>query len=126
VLLVHTPVMYAGGGFPWGLLIIGGLLYLLWQKGAFGGPGNRGFGRSQMPGGPRDLFEQWHREAHQAGTAQAAPPQAAQPQAPVAPAADAPTTPTATAASSGADTPPASQPPQAPTAGPSGPMLERW
>jgi hypothetical protein len=37
-----TPVHYAGGGFPWGLLIIGGIIYLLWRKGMFGGPGRNG------------------------------------------------------------------------------------
>ena len=31
--------VYAGGGFPWGLLIIGGIVYFLWTKGVFDGRG---------------------------------------------------------------------------------------
>ena len=60
MMLTHEPVMYAGGGFPWGLLIIGGILYFLWHKGVIGGPGrgnwqrhnggNGGYYPAQMPG----------------------------------------------------------------------------
>jgi hypothetical protein len=103
MLAAHGPVYMMGCGFPWGLLIIGGILYLLWRNGAFGGPGRRDFGPGQhfrgyggyppapAPGqpepqqdwsmhfrGPRDLFEEWHRQAHAAGPqqppAQPAPP----------------------------------------------------
>lgn len=60
-MLTHEPMMYAGGGFPWGLLIIGGILYFLWHKGVIGGPGrgnwqrhnggyNGGYYPAQMPG----------------------------------------------------------------------------
>jgi hypothetical protein len=142
VLLVHGPVMQAGS-FPWGLLIIAGLIYLVWNKGA-GRPWGRGFDNHQMHSGPQALFDQWHREAHQAAAPPqggqpfatqsqgeqpfatqpqapfAAPPQApftAQPQAPFAPAASAADVP---------GTPPASQAPQPPTAGSSGPVFERW
>jgi len=39
---------YMGGGFPWGLLIIGGILYFFWKKGSFDRHNGRGpFG----PGG---------------------------------------------------------------------------
>ena len=97
--LMEMPVMYAGGGFPWGLLIIGGILYLLWRNGMFGGPGRygpggpgqhdgggygpgSGYGPTPTPGapgapgpgqgggpgfgGPHALFEEWHRQAHEA------------------------------------------------------------
>lgn len=61
MMLTHEPMMYAGGGFPWGLLIIGGILYFLWHKGVIGGPGrgnwqrhnggqNGGYYPAQMPG----------------------------------------------------------------------------
>ena len=43
---------YMGGGFPWGLLIIGGILFFFWKKGSFDrynghrpfGPGGGGYG----------------------------------------------------------------------------------
>ena len=39
---------YRGGGYPWGLLIIGGILYFFWKKGSFDRHNGRGpFG----PGG---------------------------------------------------------------------------
>ena len=61
MMMTHEPMMYAGGGFPWGLLIIGGILYFLWHKGVIGGPGrgnwqrhnggqNGGYYPAQMPG----------------------------------------------------------------------------
>jgi len=111
-------MMYAGGGFPWGLLIVGGIVFFLWRNGMFGGPrrfgpGGRyggygpgpgpgagygppqtpeasGFGPGRGPGqgsdfgfrGPRDVFEEWHREAHETGGAH---PQPQAPQAPAAP-----------------------------------------
>jgi hypothetical protein len=61
MMLTHEPMMYAGGGFPWGLLIIGGILYFLWHKGVIGGPGRGNWQRhnggynggnypAQMPG----------------------------------------------------------------------------
>jgi hypothetical protein len=107
---------YAGGGFPWGLLILGGIAYFLWTKGVFGGAGRFGnggrfgeggygapYGPAQGPegsgygpsagagqgnvpgfGGPRAMFEEWHRQAHETsgtqphaqdqGQAPAAPP----------------------------------------------------
>ena len=104
MMLTDSPMYYAGGGFPWGLLIIGGILYFLWRNGMFGGPGRHGnghryggygsgYGPAQMPGapgaeqggdpvfrGPRGVFDEWHRQAHEtAGTpahtqAPAAPP----------------------------------------------------
>lgn len=40
---------YAGGGFPWGLLIIGGILYFFWKKGAFERHNRGAFGPG--PGG---------------------------------------------------------------------------
>ena len=112
MMLTESPVYYAGGGFPWGLLIIGGILYLLWRNGMFGGPGrhgngqrygggygsgyspapmpeNPGPGQSGDPGfrGPRAVFEDWHQQAHQTAgmppQAPAAPP--APPAAPAAP-----------------------------------------
>jgi len=125
------------GSFPWGLLIIAGLIYLIWNKNSVK-PWGRGFdnrfGHNQMHSGPQALFDQWHREAHQGASQPQAPfgthpqgpftqhqaPFAAQPQAPAAPAA--PTQANADAPG----TSPASQTPQPPTAGNSGPALERW
>jgi hypothetical protein len=122
----------AAGSFPWGLLIIGGLVYLLWNKGACR-PWGRGFDNHQMPGGPQALFDQWHREAHQAHQAAAQPqggqPFATQPQAPFAAQHQAPFAPAAPSAQTSTDapgTPPAFQSPQPPTAGSSGPVFERW
>lgn len=110
-------VRYYRGGpdFPWGLLIVGGIGYIAWRKGAFdrfGGPGGpfgpgrgngeRGVqrygagygyapaqGQQQQPQqwgmfrGPRAMFDDWHREAHQT----AAPQHHAPPAPPTPPAA---------------------------------------
>ena len=44
----HMHYMGGGGGFPWGLLILGGILYFFWKKGSFERHNGRGpFG----PGG---------------------------------------------------------------------------
>ncbi len=117
LMLTDMPMHYAGGGFPWGLLIIGGIVYFLWTKGVFDGRGRfgnggrfgagygpeqgpegsgygpgAGAGQGTTPGfsGPRAMFEEWHRQAHETtGTqpqAQAQTP-AAPPAPPVAPAA---------------------------------------
>jgi hypothetical protein len=124
--LVEMPMYYAGGGFPWGLLIIGGILFFLWQKGMFGGPGGRGYNQGQGQGpmfsGPRERFEEWHREAHAAPTSAQAPVQPASP------------APAAYGAAPPAANPPAPaaapQPPQGeqpgPVAGATGPTLEQW
>jgi hypothetical protein len=118
LMLTEMPMHYAGGGFPWGLLIIGGIVYFLWTKGVFDGRGrfgNRGrfgggygagYGPAQGPegsgygpgagpgqgstpgfGGPRAMFEEWHRQAHEsAGTSHETQAQApAAPSAPAAP-----------------------------------------
>ena len=98
LMLTDAPVYYAGGGFPWGLLILGGIAYFLWTKGVFdgrgrfgnggrfggsgygagygsaGGPEGSGYGpgagagQESGPGftGPRAMFEEWHRQAHEA------------------------------------------------------------
>jgi hypothetical protein len=95
LMLTDAPMHHAGGGFPWGLLIIGGIVYLLWTKGVFDGRGRfgnggrgggygAGYGPAQGPegagygpgagagqgstpgfGGPRAMFEEWHRQAHE-------------------------------------------------------------
>src|SRR5688500_18608813 len=87
-MLTDMPMHYAGGGFPWGLLIIGGIVYFLWSKGVFDGRGRfgnggrfgsgdygAGYGPAQGPegsgygpgfSGPRGMFEEWHRQAHEA------------------------------------------------------------
>src|SRR5829696_7301212 len=97
-MLTDMPMHYAGGGFPWGLLIIGGIVYFLWTKGVFDGRGrfgnggrfggggygagygpaqgpegsgygpSAGAGQGTTPGfsGPRAMFEDWHRQAHEA------------------------------------------------------------
>jgi hypothetical protein len=94
-MLTDMPMHYAGGGFPWGLLIIGGIVYFLWSKGVFDGRGRfgnggrfggygAGYGPAQGPegsgygpsadagqgstpgfSGPRAMFEEWHRQAHE-------------------------------------------------------------
>lgn len=111
---------YAGSGFPWGLLIIGGIIYFLWSKGIIGkgGPGRHGNGHYGPPhgnynspatmqdaqdmrgagwdaqgqgqgqggfrggfGGPKAMFDEWHRQAHADGGSHAnypVNPQAAQ------------------------------------------------
>ena len=118
-MLTDMPMHYAGGGFPWGLLIIGGIVYFLWSKGVFDGRGRFGNGGRFGPGGygagygpeqgsegpgygsgpsagqgstpgfggPRAMFEEWHRQAHEtSGTpshthseAPSAPPASATP-----------------------------------------------
>jgi hypothetical protein len=126
MMLTEMPVVMAGGGFPWGLLIIGGILYLLWRNGMFDGRGRHGrggpyggygpgYGPPQFPEGrgpeqgpgqgqggsffrgPQEYFDEWHRQAHAAD---------AQPQAPAAPAA--PVTPAQPAAPAPAPEAPAS------------------
>lgn len=114
-MLTEMPLYAAGGGFPWGLLIIGGIIFFLWQKGMIGGPGryggprHDGYGNGYPPApmpptpgqgqgpagpsfrGPREYFDEWHRQAHDAQTIPATPAeQPAAPQAPVTPT-DAPT-----------------------------------
>jgi hypothetical protein len=99
LMLTDMPMHYAGGGFPWGLLIIGGIVYFLWSKGVFDGRGrfgnggrfggySSGYGPAQGPegsgygpgtgqgstpgfGGPQAMFEEWHRQAHEASGTQA-------------------------------------------------------
>ncbi len=95
----QTPaaVRYHGGPhFPWEILIVGGIAYIAWRKGAFdrfGGPGGPfgggprdlqqyGPGGGQTPPfgpgqgfgpafrGPRAFFDDWHRQAHEAERAQ--------------------------------------------------------
>jgi hypothetical protein len=111
MMLSDMPMYYAGGGFPWELLIIGGILYFVWRSGMFGGPGRHGqrydgYGAGNNPSpapqgsgsgqgdagfrGPRTMFDDWHRQAHETSGAPA------QAQAPVTPAAP-PAPPTATA-----------------------------
>jgi len=112
-MLTDMPMHYAGGGFPWGLLIIGGIIYFLWSKGVFEGRGRfgnggrfggsgTGYGSAQGPAasgygpgagagqgstpgfsGPRAMFEEWHRQAHESS---GMPPQSEAPStSPVAP-----------------------------------------
>lgn len=79
---------HGGPDFPWGLLIVGGIGYFAWKKGAFdrfggpggpfGSPGNGGngqrgiqpYGERQGYGpsfrGPRAFFDDWHRQSHEA------------------------------------------------------------
>ncbi len=115
LMLTDMPMHYAGGGFPWGLLIIGGIVYFLWTKGVFDGRGRfgnggrfggggygagygpaqgpegsgygpgAGAGQGSTPGfsGPRAMFDDWHRQAHEASGTQAHAPEQAQ--APAAP-----------------------------------------
>src|SRR5829696_4864121 len=114
-MLTDMPMHYAGGGFPWGLLIIGGIIYFLWSKGVFEGRGRfgnggrfggsgTGYGSAQGPAasgygpaagagqgstpgfnGPRAMFEEWHRQAHESsgtphhGEAPSTPPASATP-----------------------------------------------
>ena len=52
-MLTDMPMYYAGSGFPWGLLIVAGIIYFLWNKGVFDGRGRWGNGgRWGGPGGP--------------------------------------------------------------------------
>ena len=51
-MMTDMPMHYAGGGFPWGLLIVAGILYFLWTKGVFNGRGFGNGGRWGGPGGP--------------------------------------------------------------------------
>src|SRR5690349_11249340 len=86
MLLAYAPLYYAGGGFPWGLLIIGVIAYFAWRNGFFdsfgrrGGPPYGGFGPGRDQGnaqplrGPRAEFDEWHRQAHEAERTQAAGP----------------------------------------------------
>ncbi len=86
---------HGGPDFPWGLIVVGGLGYIAWRKGAFdrfGGPGgpfdgggrgmqrygNGGYVGGQGPAfrGPRGFFDDWHRQAHEAHQAQYAAPAA--------------------------------------------------
>lgn len=100
---------YRGGpDFPWGLLVVGGIGFVAWKKGAFdrlggpggpfgpGGNGQRGIqpygsapGQNFGPAfrGPRAFFDEWHRQAHEAAhgqpvSYQAPPAPPAQPYAP--------------------------------------------
>ncbi len=87
---------YRGGPhFPWGLVIVGGIAYVAYRKGAFdrfggpggpfgnGGNGQRGvqpYGAQHGPAfrGPRAFFDEWHRQSHEAHqawqTVHSAPP----------------------------------------------------
>jgi len=92
-----AAMRYHGGPhFPWEILIVGGIAYIAWRKGAFdrfGGPGGPfgggprdlqqyGQGGGQTPPfgpaqgfgpafrGPRAYFDDWHRQAHEAERAQ--------------------------------------------------------
>jgi hypothetical protein len=51
-MLTEMPMYYAGSGFHWGLLIVGGIIYFLWTKGVFSGRGFGNGGRWGGPGGP--------------------------------------------------------------------------
>jgi hypothetical protein len=104
---VANARFYRGGPhFPWGLVIVGGIGYVAWRKGAFDrfsgpggafGPGAGGYGVQHYGGGgndmpptgpgfgpafrgPRAFFDDWHRQAHEAEQAQqpAGQPDAAQ------------------------------------------------
>jgi hypothetical protein len=104
MMLSDMPIYYAGGGFPWGLLIIGGILYFVWRSGMFGGPGRHGNGQRyggygagydppQAPEdsgsaqgdavfrGPRAVFDDWHRQAHETAGAPSQPSTPAAPSA---------------------------------------------
>jgi hypothetical protein len=115
MMLSDMPMYYAGGGFPWGLLIIGGIVYFLWTKGVFDGRGRfsnggrfggfgPGYGPAQGPegtgygpgagagqgstpsfSGPRAMFEEWHRQAHETGGAPSQAQASATPPAPPTP-----------------------------------------
>jgi hypothetical protein len=87
MLHAYAPAYYAGGGFPWGLLIIGAIVYFAWRNGFLDGFGRRGgpprygeFGPGPDQGnehafrGPRAAFDEWHRHAHEAASAQPAQP----------------------------------------------------
>ncbi|MCD6029150.1 MAG: hypothetical protein K0S78_1324 [Thermomicrobiales bacterium] len=122
---------YRGGpDFPWEVLILGGIGYVAWRKGAFdrlsgpGGPfgpggnvergvqryGDAGQGAGMVFRGPRALFEDWHREAHEAERARYAAPPAPRPTSPPAPAAD----PSGNGVPGGGYTPTPPPPPPAP------------
>jgi hypothetical protein len=114
-MLTEMPMYYAGGGFPWGLLIVAGIIYFLWNKGVFdgrkfgnggrwGGPGgygpgpgagyspaqpveNAGYGAGQGSySDQRAAFEEWHRQAHASGVEHGHHAPPATPAAPSAPA----------------------------------------
>jgi hypothetical protein len=139
---------HGGPDFPWGLLIVGGIGYFAWRKGAFdrfngpGGPfgnGQRGIqqygagnGPMQTQGGPnpgqgfgggfrgpRAFFDEWHRQSHQEAQAQYPAPPA--PPAPQAPTADAQYT--QAQAGNGA---PAPEMPRAQTPPPPPPAADYW
>ena len=128
---------YRGGPhFPWGLVILGGIGYLAWRKGAFdrfGGPDNpfsgghrngepgmqrygAGSGPAQMSGrgsgpgfrGPRAFFDEWHRQAHEEASRAQYPAPPTPPTPPAPPSAPAPT---ASAAEGGMTSTPAPTPP---------------
>ena len=113
MMLSDMPMYYAGGGFPWGLLIIGGIVYFLWTKGVFDGRGRfsnggrfGGFGPGYGPaqglrvpgtdpalvrGGKHSRLQrpardvQWHRQAHETGGAPSQAQASATPPAPPTP-----------------------------------------
>ena len=131
---------YRGGPhFPWGLVILGGIGYLAWRKGAFdrfGGPDNpfsgghrngepgmqrygAGGGPAQMSGrgfgpgfrGPRAFFDEWHRQAHEEAARAQYPAPPTPPAAPAPPASAPAATPAAGAAEGGMTSTPAPTPP---------------
>jgi hypothetical protein len=90
---------YRGGPhFPWGLVIVGGIAYIAYRKGAFDrftgpggafGPGTGDYGVQRYGGGsdvpppagpafrgPRAFFDDWHRQAHEAEQARQTQPAA--------------------------------------------------
>lgn len=92
---------YRGGpDFPWGLVIVGGIAFVAYRKGAFDrftgpggafGPGAGGYGVQRYGGGgnvppagpafrgPRSFFDDWHRQAHEAAQGQQPQQPAGQP-----------------------------------------------
>jgi len=61
----------SGPDFPWGPVILAGIGFVAWRKGAFdrfgvpGGPFAGGRGSPSFRG-PRAYFDEWHRESHEA------------------------------------------------------------
>jgi hypothetical protein len=136
----------SGPHFPWEILIVGGIAYIAWRKGAFdrlGGPGGPfgggprdlqqyGPGGGQTPPygpgqgygpafrGPRAFFDDWHRQAHEAQRAQYQAP-ATPPTPPAAPQSPA----TADVSGNGAGQP-AGQPVGQYAPAPSAPSPEYW
>lgn len=142
-----AAVRYRGGPhFPWEILIVGGIAYIAWRKGAFdrfGGPGGPfgggprdlqqyGPGSGQTPPygpgqgfgpafrGPRAFFDDWHRQAHEAERAQYPAP-STPPTPPAAPQSPS----TADVSGNGAGQP-ASQPVGQYAPAPSAPSPEYW